>query len=403
MKTIKFSLLSLILSLAFVACSKDKKDTPGDDDKGPATSTFFTIENATYHETGNLPQGSTELINDLTINRTVINGGSTVISFTSPQQIKTAYVAVKGMPGYYEYNFDESNSSLRSSSYYYELILFISQLLTEEQDFIITISVLAANGDRSRPVDTDEIQIKEVGTGTLQVSLSWDQLDDVDLHLLEPSGNKIYYGNRSSENWEKLEFEFGCYLVEKYTSHDVSSLKYTNENDWYTLDEYLEDVPYLAYLTDYEPFMTERRGEEGGYLDLDSNPGCSIDGVNNENITYKNAPAAGTYYVAVDLFEKCNSSKAGAKYSVTVNYKGQAVTISNKQTGQFEASDGGSYNKSSQYHVIGGFTIDASGIRPATVTGNPFESYDNWGWDDDDYGVALRKASANFKTRLFKK
>ena len=48
---------------------------------------------------------------------------------------------------------------------------------------------------------------------------------DVDLHLIEPNGGHIYYGNRRSSN--------------------------------------------------------------GGFLDIDSNPDCSIDGVNNENIYYQ--------------------------------------------------------------------------------------------------------------------
>ena len=275
-----------------------------------------------------MPAGNAELINDLSISGTIIPGGSAFISFTAAEEIKTAYVALKGLPGYFEYNLPAG--SLRAAGaelYFYNIVLLISQELLSlleangltTQDFIITISCVAVSGTRSMTASTDEIEVIEVGTGTLQVSLLWDQLDDVDLHLLEPDGNEIYYGRRRS------------------------------------------------YTEEYEIL---------GELDLDSNAGCGIDEINNENITYENDPPAGTYYVAVDLWSKCgSSSKPGATYSVTVHYKGAPFRISNKQNGEFEASDEGSYNSASKFHIIGGFEITAAGaIRQVTVTDNPFVS-----------------------------
>ncbi len=405
-RTVSFPLLlSLILSLAFVTCKKDDKDTPSASTPASTTSTVFSIENAIYHEKGNLPEGSTPLINDLTINSTVINGGSSIVSFTSPQKIKTAFVTVKGMDGYYQYDFNDEGGSLRSATslYYYELVLLISQQLKEE-GFVISISCIAENGDCSASVNTEKIKLVEVGTGTLQVSLSWDQFDDVDLHLLEPNGNEIFYANRtfmqSPDEMEKSLFEFGCYLVKKYTSHNVSSLVYTNDDDWFILNKYMEDLPFTTYSTtysmEYMDFITERQlGSNMGYLDLDSNPGCFLDKVNNENITYGKEPVEGLYYVAVNLYKKCDLSKQGAKYSVTVNYKGQPITISDKQAGQFDADDQGNYDNSSQYHVIGAFYIDASGIRPVAVTDNPFKTFGYW----ED----LRSTQTNAKAEFFKK
>ena len=413
MKTIRLSVLfGFMLSLMLVSCGKDdpaNNDNPGNNDNGgnnggntnttKATSNFFFIENATYHDAGDMPQGDASLINDLNVNKTVINGGSTIISFTSSEMIKTAYVAVQGVSGYYRYDFDENaDYELRSGkTYLYEIILFISQQLMKDNDFVITISCVARNGQQSRPENTEDIKVVEVGTGSLQVSLSWDQLDDVDLHLLEPSGNHIFYGNRSnSDDFYAMWFEFGCYLVNKYTSYDASSLSYDNYKDWDTLDYYLENVPDSAY-NEYGAFLASRV-KTGGILDLDSNAACGIDGINNENITYNDNPAPGRYYVAVDLFKKCDYSKPGAKYSVTVNYKGQPVTISGKQSGQFDEYDSGSNDSPSQYHIIGGFDIDVSGsIKAVTVTDNPFNGY------DDYYGVSIRNAPANAKFKKFLK
>jgi len=112
-----------------------------------------------------------------------------------------------------------------------------------------------------------------VTAGTLQVSLSFQPSQDLDLHLVEPTGEEIFYGNRTSA--------------------------------------------------------------AGGTLDLDSNASCSIDGRNNENITYPTGvtPPAGQYIVRVDYFESCDGG--GADFTVVVNNDGVHSSFS----GSFTASD----------------------------------------------------------------
>lgn len=111
----------------------------------------------------------------------------------------------------------------------------------------------------------------KVGTGDVQVSLSWDTATDVDLHVVDPLGEEIYYKSKKSIS--------------------------------------------------------------GGVLDLDSNAGCNIDNINNENITWPKGKAPkGTYKVLVDFYEAC--SNLGAKYTVTTNVCGKTRTYN----GQFTAS-----------------------------------------------------------------
>jgi uncharacterized protein YfaP (DUF2135 family) len=119
--------------------------------------------------------------------------------------------------------------------------------------------------------DSEAVSVVVVGTGDIQVSVSWDVESDVDLHVVEPGGEEIYWAD------------------------DVSA--------------------------------------SGGELDLDSNPGCSIDGVKNENITWPNsAPPRGMYIVRVDYFESCGV--AATNYVVTIRVKGQATkTITGQLTG----------------------------------------------------------------------
>jgi uncharacterized protein YfaP (DUF2135 family) len=97
-------------------------------------------------------------------------------------------------------------------------------------------------------------------TGDVQVSVSWNVDNDIDLHVVDPAGFEIYYGDRSSP--------------------------------------------------------------EGGMLDLDSNAACVIDSVNNEHIVWPVGMApAGSYTVRVDNYDNCTS--AAADFVVTVQTKGK--------------------------------------------------------------------------------
>lgn len=58
-------------------------------------------------------------------------------------------------------------------------------------------------------------------------------------------------------------------------------------------------------------------------LDLDSNPACVIDGVNNENITWPSGSAPnGQYTVRVNWFDACEQAKAN--WVVTIRVAGRA-------------------------------------------------------------------------------
>jgi len=99
--------------------------------------------------------------------------------------------------------------------------------------------------------------------GGVQVTLSFDDTEDLDLHVIEPGGCEVYYGHTQCPN--------------------------------------------------------------GGSLDRDSNAGCegaTYDGVNIENVIY---PATGyphgTYKVRMDYWKDCNN-KASSNYGVQVRANG---------------------------------------------------------------------------------
>ena len=109
------------------------------------------------------------------------------------------------------------------------------------------------------------------GGGPVQVTVRWDTDTDVDLHLDEPLPNgghcEIYYGDTGGAG-------SSCGAV--------------------------------------------------GELDLDSNAGCSIDGVDIENIIYPAGVAAprGTYVVRVDYYDRCSLTPP-IPYEIEVRANGQ--------------------------------------------------------------------------------
>lgn len=272
--------LSLILALS--ACKKSDQTGPGDNNQTPSVQDVFTVQGGTYHS-GSMPQptgdqGAQPQINGVTGNNVVIPGGSVTLSVDAqdPQgDLSTFYIGAEGMDGYFSVSASQNKA--------YVIVLLISQGLNRDT---VVLQLAGADGAGNvGPVMGWTMVRTQVGTGKLQVSLSWNQPNDVDLHLVEPTGEEIYYGNPTSS--------------------------------------------------------------AGGQLDLDSNAGCAIDGVNNENITYPDSVTlpAGQYIVRVDFWADCNVTDT-TRYAVSARLNGNLITPdsgSNPYSGFFlpGTSDGG--------------------------------------------------------------
>ena len=206
---------------------------------------------ATYH-TGPLPTPMGNV--DVTVPSTgdAINGGSTTITVTSTGEIVKIYVSIQGQDGYWEVTVPPGSTVA-------DVLLTLAQQLPAQ--LVIVFEVADASGNVSAPAMI-RTTIHTVGTGDLQISVSWDVDNDVDLHVVDPNGFEVYWGDMTSA--------------------------------------------------------------EGGMLDLDSNAACDIDHIRNENVVWPVGKApAGSYTVLVDNFENCAS--AAANYVVTVQKKGQAA------------------------------------------------------------------------------
>ncbi|MEO8201496.1 MAG: hypothetical protein ABI679_13295 [Gemmatimonadota bacterium] len=143
-----------------------------------------------------------------------------------------------------------------------DLLMTLSQLASRP-----TIGLLygaaASGGPLGAPLARNVTMI-QVGAGDVQVSVAWDAPTDVDLHVTDPSSEEIYFGNKTSAS--------------------------------------------------------------GGTLDLDSNAACTIDNVNNENVTWPVGGApTGQYSVNLVYWSAC--SQAASNYTVTIVVRGQAPQV----------------------------------------------------------------------------
>lgn len=210
--------------------------------------------------------------------RTVVNGGTATLTVSAPTEFDKVYVAASApisglfvpVSGFFEVPLPAPATSA-------DVLLTFPQELPGGE-FDLYFSVMDPN-ERVGTVVQITFNSLVVGTGDVQVTVTWDQDNDVDLHVIDPAGEEIYWANTQSAS--------------------------------------------------------------GGELDLDSNAACSIDGVRNENIVWPVGTAPqGDYIVRVDYWSSCNLS--ATRYTVLINNGGDVSIYHGTLTGSGDQGASGS-------------------------------------------------------------
>jgi len=219
--------------------------------------------NPATENVGNIPDGDPQSpchidIASFTGSRTFVRGGTNLFTGVVVDGMCDGMViGIEELGGFYE---------VPLSSAEFSVFVSIGQDVTQTNLTLVLIPRLAVTESQPAGGYCQELRIpitviQDIGSGDIQVSLSWSTDTDVDLHLVEPGGEEIYYGNLIASS--------------------------------------------------------------GGELDLDSHPACNDPKTNNENITYQGVtPPSGHYIVRVDYWSACQEA-GQTDFLVTVNLRGE--------------------------------------------------------------------------------
>lgn len=273
MKKILYFVFALALGLQMQSCSNDDGKTP--EVVHPLEAKYFTIKNAVYNE-GNMPEQTTdEKLSGVSMSDQVMNGAMNYVTVVTEQDVSKFYISIKDVGGYYEYDpktdTNEGNVATRSATGYNTYVIPVMMSNDYSGKSTIMISGQLENGQITAPVET-EIERIETKSGALEIKLAFSNNKDIDLHLYTPSDEHIYYGHRGG--------------TVQVTEDSVATYG----------------------------------------LDIDSNAGCYIDGINKENI-YLPAEKVenGTYKVVVNMFSNCDRTIA-TNWSIIARYKDNLIT-----------------------------------------------------------------------------
>ncbi len=186
---------------------------------------------------------------------TAVNGGSFQIEVRASVPFSRLVISVKGLGNYYELIFPAPVTTV-------DLVASVHRQASPS-----TSTFLFGGADAGGALGaaaSGTVRIIRVGTGDVQVSVWWDAPSDVDLHVIDPSGEEVFFANTQSAS--------------------------------------------------------------GGTLDLDSNPACNLDNINNENIVWPTGGApTGSYTVNLVYFADCGVPESN--YIVTVQVVGKAPKL----------------------------------------------------------------------------
>jgi len=193
--------------LVWTSCKKEKTETELINPNDPnAISSVLILPSGTNREDGTPPPPSSQSSSpDITSNISDItssNGATTPLIFNYSGvngNLGGCFLQVTGANDYF--NIPYAGSS--SSSGELQVPIGIPSNV-DSGEFCISFCVYDTQ-NRVSNIYSICIIVLRLGTGALQISLSWNTPTDQDLHVTDPNGTEIYYSNPSSETGGELD------------------------------------------------------------------------------------------------------------------------------------------------------------------------------------------------------
>ena len=127
----------------------------------------------------------------------MINGGSSQQTVSAPSSFTRVIVAVEGLTNYYELTLPGGSAS--------EGLLIGTNPNAYAGNLVFTYAV--ADGTGPGAYARQQVRFLQVGTGDIQVSVAWTDSADVDLHVVDPNGEEIYFAHRDAASGGTLDLD----------------------------------------------------------------------------------------------------------------------------------------------------------------------------------------------------
>jgi hypothetical protein len=185
----------------------------------------------------------------------ILLGGTIQVTASAPTPFTKIAVVIPDLDDYWELTLPAATTSA-------QILMVFGQNIPVP---VFQVRMAGALSGAYGAFKASPISIISVGTGDVQVNITWDSRADVDLHVVDPLGEEVYWAHKTAVS--------------------------------------------------------------GGTLDLDSNAGCGSDGPRAENIFWASGLIAphGDYVVRVDYWSNCSDVRTN--YVVTVNARGKAPQV----------------------------------------------------------------------------
>jgi hypothetical protein len=152
--------------------------------------------------------GSLPRIVSLTGPEAVTNGGSIIlrVQLSVPVEAPKFVVGLEGDTGYHTVTgADPDGDGI------YDIAVQVAAEATQTS-LAFSVALLDADGNAG-PYQRLEIELVHSGTGDVKVTLSFDRLHDLDLHVIEPSGDEIYFDRTVTGSGGQLDLDAGSHCM----------------------------------------------------------------------------------------------------------------------------------------------------------------------------------------------